>query len=60
MLTKAQLLSSIKDLPEKFSFDDVIDRIILLEKIENGLEQSANGKIRSTKSAKEKLKKWLK
>ena len=60
MLTKTQLLNSIKDLPEKFSFDDLIDRIILLQKIESGLEQSASGKTSSTKVAKEKLKKWLK
>lgn len=53
-------MQTIKDLPEKFSFDDLLDRIILLRKIEIGLEQSENGKIYTTGQAKEKLQKWLK
>ncbi len=59
MLTKKKLLSTLKTLPEKFSVEEVIDRIILLQKIEIGLEQSKAGKIHSTKEAKAKLKKWL-
>jgi len=60
MLTKKKLLKSIKELPESFSIDELMDRIMLLQKIEIGLEQSAAGKIHSTESAKKKLKKWLK
>jgi len=60
MITKNKLMQTIKDLPEKFSFDDLLDRIILLQKIEIGLEQSENGQIYTTDQAKEKLKKWLK
>ncbi|HXB40429.1 MAG TPA: hypothetical protein VNZ49_07790 [Bacteroidia bacterium] len=60
MLTKKKLLQSIKDLPENFSVDEIIDRIILLQKIEIGLEQSSAGKIHSTQEAKRNLKKWLK
>ena len=60
MLTKEKLLQTIKDLPDKFSLDDVLDRIILLQKIEIGLEQSQAGQTNSTDEAKGKLKKWLK
>jgi len=60
MLTKKKVLKSLKDLPEKFSIDVIIDRIILLQKIEIGLEQSIAGKVHSTENAKKKLKKWLK
>ena len=60
MITKNKLMQTIKDLPEKFSFDDLLDRIILLQKIEIGLQQSENGQIYTTDQAKEKLKKWLK
>ena len=60
MLTKKKLLSTLKNLPEKFSVEEVIDRIILLQKIEIGLEQAGAGKTMSTKEAKAKLKKWLK
>ena len=60
MLTKKQLIQTMRDLPEKFSVEDVIDRIVLLQKIGIGLEQSQQGKTKSTIAAKAKLKKWLK
>jgi hypothetical protein len=59
MLTKKQLISTLRNLPEKFSVEDVIDRVVLLQKIEIGIEQSKAGKTRTTKEAKAKLKKWL-
>lgn len=60
MISKKKLLQSIKDLPENFSLDELLDRIVFLQKVETGLEQSANGKTVSTSQAKAKLKKWLK
>ena len=60
MLTKEKIKEAIKDLPEEFSVDQLFDRIIVLSKVERGLEESASGKIYSTKEAKEKLSKWLK
>jgi hypothetical protein len=56
MITREQLLQSIKDLPETFSLDDLLDRVMLLQKIEIGLEQSASDKIMSTEDVKMKLK----
>jgi hypothetical protein len=60
MITKKKLLKSIKELPESFSVDEIIDRVMLLQKIETGLEQSSNGQVHSTVSAKRLVKKWLK
>ncbi|MBS4033987.1 MAG: hypothetical protein KGZ85_05955 [Ignavibacterium sp.] len=60
MLEKEKVLQTIQELPEKFSLDDLIDRIILLHKVEIGLKQSRKGKVQSTLVAKEKLSKWLK
>lgn len=60
MITKKKLIQTLKDLPEKFSVEEVIDRVVLLQKIEIGLEQSKQGKTKSTIEAKVKLKKWLK
>ena len=60
MLTKTQLIQTIKDLPEKFSMDDLLDRIMLLQKIEIGLDQSVSGQTLTKTQTKEKLKKWLK
>lgn len=60
MINKKQLLESINDLPNKFSAEEIIDKIILLQKIDLGLEQSKAGKILSDGDARKKLKKWLK
>ena len=59
MITKEKLIQTINDLPDSFSIDDLFDRIVLLQKIEIGLEQSKSGNIRSTQEAKIKLEKWL-
>ena len=60
MINKEKLLTSIKDLPDQISMDELLDRILLLEKIDLGLSQANNGKVNSTEEAKQKLKKWLK
>ena len=59
-MTKTQISAIIKKLPNKFSIEELFDKIILLQKIETGLEQSAKGETFSTQTAKKKLKKWLK
>jgi hypothetical protein len=60
MLDKKKVLQTIKDLPETFSAEEIIERIILLQKVEIGLEQSRKGETLTTSEAKTRLKKWLK
>lgn len=60
MLTKEAVIKSMNDLPDKFSIDDLLERLIILQKIEIGLGQSKNGQTFSTEEVKEKLKEWLK
>ena len=60
MLDKKKVLQTIKDLPDSFSVDEVIDRIVLLQKVETGLEQGRKGETLTTSEAKTRLKKWLK
>ncbi|MCY7409467.1 MAG: hypothetical protein LH473_04285 [Chitinophagales bacterium] len=59
MLTKKKVFNSFKDLPENFSVEELLDRIIFLQKIEAGLLDSANGNTFSTAEAKKRMKKWL-
>lgn len=60
MLTKEKVLEVITDLPEEFSIDDLVDRLIVLDKIEKGLLEVQEGKTVSHQEAKEKMNKWLK
>jgi hypothetical protein len=60
MLTKEEVLKTVNDLPGEFSFDEILDRLMLLNKIDVGIEQSNNDETLSTDEAKESLAKWLK
>ncbi len=62
MLTKEKLLASIKAMPED-EFEDidiVLERIVMLEKIEKAEKNILEGKVYSTEEAMQKLDKWLK
>jgi hypothetical protein len=43
MLTKDKIQELINHMPESFSADDIIERIILLQKIEIGKQQIKDG-----------------
>jgi hypothetical protein len=59
MLTKKDLNKVINDLPDTFTFDDVLDRILLLQKIEIGLEQSTKNEVITDDDLSKKLPEWL-
>ena len=59
MLSKKEVLKSLKNLPENFSVDDAIDRLIVLHKMNLCRLEIKSGKGLTTEQAKKKLKKWL-
>lgn len=59
MLNREQVLLSINQLPDNFSVDEIIDKMVLLEKIENGLLQSQNNEVISDDDLDTHLPKWL-
>jgi hypothetical protein len=60
MLKREEIIETLKKMPDQVYLDDVLDRIILLNKIENGLEQSKAGKITPDEELDTKLPEWLK
>ena len=60
MLTKIQVIDTLKQMPESFSIDQLFDKLNFINKVEFGLSQSLNGQINTKEQAKEKLSKWLK
>jgi hypothetical protein len=60
MITKTSLLNSLNSMPDKFSVEEIMDRIILLDKIEQGEKDSVLGNVLSEEESKYYLKKWLK
>ena len=42
-ISKGQIVQAVADLPEEATVDDAIERLLLLSKIEQGLEQAKRG-----------------
>ena len=60
MITKAQLINTLDNLPDNLTIDQVIEHIIFVEKVQKGLSDSNNGNVYSMEEAKQKLNQWLK
>jgi hypothetical protein len=58
MLTKDKLKKSIDNLPDSFSIDELIDQLIFIEKVEEGIVQSEEGKTVSNEDIKSMIDKW--
>lgn len=59
MLTKENIITTINALKEPIILDDVLERIFLLEKIGNGIEQSKNDQIISDEEFDKRIELWL-
>lgn len=60
MLTKATVQKSIDRLPSEFSIDELIDQLIFIQKVEDGLQQSKGGNVVSHEDVKSIISKWSK
>jgi hypothetical protein len=58
-MTKYQLTSTLQSMPEEFGIDELMEKLVILQKIEQGRKDVQEGKIYSTAQAKQKLAKWL-
>lgn len=60
MLTKTKLIEQIEKFPEGSSIDELVERLILIEKVELGLKQSENGEIISDSDLDKEIEQWFK
>ena len=59
MLTKDKVISGIKRLPDSVTIEEILDQVILLEKIEKGIDQADRGEVFSEKEVAAKVAKWF-
>ena len=57
-MERDKVLDTIKELPEEFELEDLIEKLIFVEKIEQGLKQLDEGKTVSHEEVKEITSKW--
>lgn len=60
MLTREKLNKTILNLPDSFTIDELIDQLIFMEKVEEGLQQSEESKVVSNEDVKAMIDKWSK
>lgn len=58
MILKDDLVEFAGNLPQEIELDDILDSIILLNKIENGISQVENGEVFSLEDVKGIVSKW--
>jgi hypothetical protein len=55
---KRDIIKALNDLPEDAGFEEAMERLYLLYKIEHGLKQGEAGKTVSQAEAKARMQKW--
>lgn len=60
MTTKEKVIQAVQGLPTDASYEDVMERVLFLSKVERGLAQLNAGEGIPHGKAKQKLKRWLK
>ena len=60
MLTKDNVIKTLSKFPDSFTLDELVDKLIFMDKVERGLDQSMNSKVYTHEEAKKRLEKWLK
>ena len=59
-LSKREVLRTLKSMPDEFVAEDLIERIVLMEKIARGLADSAAGRVLSGPQMDEEIRRWSK
>ena len=59
-MDKEKVLTAINDMPQNFDLDILMEKLILIEKVEKGLEQLNSGNTLTHEQVKQKVKEWQK
>ena len=59
MTTKEMLVKAVSDLPEDAAIEDAMERLLLLAKIERGIQQADSGETIPHDEVKQRVSKWL-
>lgn len=60
MTTKQKVIKAVQALPDDASFEDAMERLLFLAKVEKGIQQADAGQTIPHEKVKKMMKKWLK
>lgn len=58
MLSKSKVKKTIENLPDSFTIDELIDQLIFIEKVEEGIQQSNEEKVVSNEDIRNLIDQW--
>jgi hypothetical protein len=59
-MRKDKVIETINGLPSEFELEELIEKLIFIEKVEKGLAQLAKGETQSHEAVKQIVKTWRK
>jgi predicted transcriptional regulator len=59
-MQKSTIIHTLNELPNKFNLDEFLERLIVIEKIDEGMEEAKAGKTISHDKVKKIAAKWHK
>ena len=57
-MKRDKAIETIKELPQEFDLEILLEKLIFVEKVDQGLLQLQEGKTVSSEKVKEMIKKW--
>lgn len=57
-MTKEMVLDSLEKMPNEFPLEDLLERLVFVQKVEEGLKQSEQGETTPIDEVKQRLRKW--
>ena len=60
MTAKEIIIQAVEALPDETTFEEAMERLLFLAKVERGIQQADAGETISHTEVKERLSKWLK
>ena len=58
MVTKEKVLASIEGMPNEFDLEELFERLIFIQKVEEGLEDARAGRVISAEELLKEVRTW--
>jgi len=57
-MKREKVIDTVKELPQEFELEELLERLVFVEKVEAGIKQVENGSTISHNEVKDIVKKW--
>lgn len=57
-MKREKALETVREFPQEFNLEELIERLIFVDKVEKGIEQANKGFTKSHEEVKDIVKKW--